>query len=221
MPLQDFIAQIFPSLPYDGFDVSPYETDLQGWNSAHPIFTQLVNRLKPGLIVEVGSWKGASAIHMAELAKAHRPDCRIVCIDTWTASNRTLWTQPNLRETYGRKNGFPTVYWQFLANVIRTGHSDVILPLPVTSSCGAEILAHYQVQADLIYIDAGHSLDDVALDLKQYWPLVRPGGIMFGDDYTEYWPGVYQAVVQFCAANHLRLVTNREKWHVQKPLRPA
>jgi hypothetical protein len=97
----------------------------------------------------------------------------------------------------------------------------MILPLPVTSSCGAEILDHYEVLADLIYIDAGHSLDDVALDLKHYWPLVRPGGFMFGDDYTENWPGVHQAVIQFCAANGLRLLTNREKWCVMKPLPPG
>jgi hypothetical protein len=221
MPLQDFIAQIFHASPYDDFDIAPYETDLQGWNSVHPIFRQLIGRLEPGLIIEVGSWKGASAIHMAELAKAHRPDCRIVCIDTWTASNKALWTQPKLRETYERSNGFPTVYWQFLANVVRAGHRDMILPLPVTSSCGAEILDHYEVLADLIYIDAGHSLDDVALDLKHYWPLVRPGGFMFGDDYTENWPGVHQAVIQFCAANGLRLLTNREKWCVMKPLPPG
>lgn len=218
MPLQDFIAQIFPSSPYVGFDHAPYDLDLQGWNSAHPIFAELVAFLQPGLIVEVGSWKGASAIHMAELAKAHRPDCRVVCIDTWTASNKALWVQPELRGIYGLKNGFPTVYWQFLANVIHSGYSDAILPLPVTSLCGAEILEHYGVLADLIYIDAGHSLDDVALDLKAYWPLVRPGGFLFGDDYSDTWPGVCQAVIRFCAEENLRLMTFAEKWCVQKPL---
>jgi hypothetical protein len=220
MPFQEFVSEIFPSSPYEGFDVAPYASDLQGWNSSHPIFGQLINRIKPSVIVEVGTWKGASAIHMAGLAKAHKPDCRIVCIDTWTASNKSLWVQPKLREVYERRNGFPTVYWQFLANVVHAGHSGTILPLPVTSSCGAEIFQHYQVAADLIYIDAGHSLDDVAFDLKHYWPLVRPGGCLFGDDYMEVWPGVCQAVIQFCAAHRLRLLTNREKWWVFKPIYP-
>ena len=30
---------------------------------------------------------------------------------------------------------------------------------------------------------------------------------MFGDDYMEVWPGVCQAVVEFCAANRLRLLS--------------
>jgi predicted O-methyltransferase YrrM len=220
MPLQDFIAQIFPSSPYDDFSIASYESDLQGWNSTHPIFARLIDQIQPGLIIEVGSWKGASAIHMAGLAKAHKPDCRVVCIDTWTASNKALWVNPKFRETYGRRNGFPTVYWQFLANVIHAGHRDTILPLPVTGLCGAEILQHYRVVADLIYIDAGHSLDDVSIDLRRYWPLLRPGGFMIGDDYTDAWPGVHQAVTQFCAANRLRLMSDKEKWFVQKPLPP-
>jgi predicted O-methyltransferase YrrM len=218
MPLQEFIAQIFPASPYEDFDIAPYETDLQGWNSTHPVFAELINKIQPELVIEVGSWKGASAIHMAGLAKAHKPDFRLVCIDTWTASNKSLWVQPKWRATYSCRNGFPTVYWQFLANVVRAGHSDAILPLPVTASCGAEILRHYGVFADLIYVDAGHSLDDVAGDLRQYWPLLRPGGYLLGDDYTDAWPGVHQAVTQFCAANRLRLMSDREKWFVQKPV---
>jgi hypothetical protein len=218
MPLQEFIAEIFDVSPYDEFDSSPYEIDLQGWNSVHPSFARIIDKIAPSLIVEVGSWKGASAIHMAGLAKAHKPDCRVICIDTWTASNEALWLRPELRDSYQRLNGFPTVYWQFLANVVLSGLSDTILPLPVTGLCGAEILAHFNITADLIYIDAGHSMDDVLSDLNHYWPLVSPGGCLIGDDYMDWWPGVCQAATRFAADNSLRLMAEDEKFFLYKPL---
>ncbi len=124
--------------------------------------------------------------------KAHKPDCRVVCIDTWTASNKSLWVNPKFRQTYSRRNGFPTVYWQFLANVIHAGHRDTILPLPVTGLCGAEILRHFIRSSPTLFTSMRrHSLDDVALDLRSiFGPWFVPGGFMVGDDYTDGWPGV-------------------------------
>jgi hypothetical protein len=115
------------------------------------------------------------------------------------------------------RHGFPQVYWQFLANVSLSGHSDVILPFPVTSSCAAAILSHYGVVADLIYIDAGHEEDEVLIDLKRFWPLLRPGGYMIGDDYADYWPGVVKAVLTFFAERGRRVASQQAKWVVRKP----
>jgi hypothetical protein len=222
MAFSDFVTQIYPVSPYEGFDVSSYRLDLEGWHSERPVFARRIEESKPGLIIEVGTWKGASAIHMAGLAKAHRPDCRIVCVDTWTASNLAYWLSPEGRPDMKLRHGFPDIYGQFLANVILSGHAETILPLPVTSTCGAEMFRHFGVVADMIYIDAGHQEDEVALDLRRYWPLLRPGGYMIGDDYTDHWVGVRRAVVKFCAETDLRLVSNIEKWWVQKPMpRPA
>jgi hypothetical protein len=49
------------------------------------------------------------------------------------------------------------------------------------------------VIADLIYIDGSHEYEDVISDIDSYLPLVRKGGIFFGDDYYG-WPGVAKAV---------------------------
>ena len=37
---------------------------------------------------------------------------------------------------------------------------------------------------DFIYIDADHSYEACKLDLESYWPKLKQGGIMMGDDYT-------------------------------------
>ena len=34
-------------------------TDLQGWHSQHPYLARAINQAQPGIVVEVGVWKGA------------------------------------------------------------------------------------------------------------------------------------------------------------------
>lgn len=48
-----------------------------------------------------------------------------------------------------------------------------------------------------IYIDAGHSEEDVLQDLAAWYPKLKPGGVMAGHDYLNPAYGVYQAVDKF------------------------
>ena len=68
--------------------------------SDHSVFRRALSEIRPSLIVEVGSWKGASAIHMADLARELDLAAEIVCIDTWLG-NWQHWTRksgPGSRE---------------------------------------------------------------------------------------------------------------------------
>jgi hypothetical protein len=47
---------------------------------------------------------------------------------------------------------------------------------------------------DMVFIDADHSYDGCSLDIKDWAPKVRCGGILCGHDYD--WPGVNRAVKQ-------------------------
>jgi hypothetical protein len=71
------------------------------------------------------------------------------------------------------------------------------LPFPTTSSIAARFFAKQKIYADMMYVDASHDEIDVYMDMVQLWPLVRPGGAMFGDDYTTAWPGLCNAVHNF------------------------
>ena len=69
-----------------------------------------------------------------------------------------------------------------------------------------------------MYIDAGHYFEDVIADLRNWWPLVRLGGAVFGDDFSPNFPGVEQAVRSFC--DEMRLPpfqVEGEKWLLRKP----
>lgn len=50
---------------------------------------------------------------------------------------------------------------------------------------------------DLIFIDGDHQYGSVRQDLNTWYPKIRPGGLMIGDDYA--WPGVERAVKEFSA----------------------
>jgi hypothetical protein len=192
--------------------------DLQGWNSDQPIFKKLVDLVQPEQIIEVGTWKGASAVHMTELAKKYCPGVVTLCIDTFTGSNATLWTDEALIGLLSRgEYGFPLIYYQFLYNVASRNLTDNIFPFPVTSSCAAEVLRHFSVEADLIYIDGGHREEEVTMDAHCYWPLVRQGGFMLCDDYGPGWPGVMAALDKFAISQDLEPQIDSGKWWVRKP----
>jgi predicted O-methyltransferase YrrM len=192
--------------------------DLQGWNCDDPIFEKLIARVRPEQIIEVGTWKGASAIHMTELAKHYCGDVITICVDTFTGSSAALWIGDEFSGLLTRDEyGFPTTFRQFLHNVRTKDLAQNIIPFPVTATCAAEIMQNFGVQADLIYIDAGHREVEVSLDVNDYWPLLRAGGIMLGDDYCLAWPGVVAAVDKFADLQSVPVHFEGVKWWLEKP----
>src|SRR5690349_3453691 len=95
--IRSLVIGVMGANPYDGFDASRYQRDITGWQSTHPWFAQIIGQVKPERILEVGTWKGASAIHMAQLAKQVNPRAQVLCVDTWLGSHRVLWTTPEYR----------------------------------------------------------------------------------------------------------------------------
>ncbi len=55
---------------------------------------------------------------------------------------------------------------------------------------------------DAVFVDGNHLYEPVLDDLRAWWPRLRAGGVMFGDDYgipgtSRAWPGVSQAWDEF------------------------
>jgi cephalosporin hydroxylase len=215
--LKPLFASIGLDRDYSGLDFDGLQVDLQGWGSSHPIFEQVISGVKPRLVIEVGTWKGASVIHMAGVAKQIGLPTQFICVDTWLGSNDTLWTDPELRKSLMLRNGYPSMFRQFIFNVRSQGCVEQIFPLPMTSTAAAHLLKKMRVVADAIYIDAGHEEEEVLADLNLYYELLRPGGAMFGDDYIPGWPGVVAAVNRFCVDKKLTLTASTGKWAIARP----
>jgi len=197
---------------YENLNLLP--PDYQGWYSDSPVFNLVIEKTLPSVIVEVGTWKGASAINMADICKNKKLKTTIYCVDTWLGSEE-FWVR--LAHTKERdlllKNGYPQIYYQFLSNVVHKNHQDTIIPVPNTSFIGSKILKSKNVKADLIYIDGSHEYEDVKLDISSYWDILKQNGIMFGDDYL--W--VKKAVDEYCETNKIALrVENNHNWIIRK-----
>ena len=73
------------------------------------------------------------------------------------------------------------------------------------------------MRADVIYIDGSHEEEDVYADLVGYWELVRPGGVLVGDDWN--WDGVRLAATRFAREQGLAVTQLADKWYLEKTSR--
>ena len=161
---------------YDRVKTLDLKTDIVGWHHEEPIFERLVTTLRPRTYIEVGVHKGASLLRVAKMMRdIHGSSVRCYAVD--------FWREPGLFE-------------QFLWNVVASGMEDIIMPMRYLSTDAGPMFATFGLQADLIYIDAGHEFVSCLADMHTYYPLLRKGGVMFGDDFTEE-TGVKMAVEAF------------------------
>ncbi|MEE7476475.1 class I SAM-dependent methyltransferase [Methylobacterium hispanicum] len=175
--------------------------DLQGWRSEHAYLDEAVEQFRPGVVVEIGTWKGASALHMARIMAERGIPGTVVAVDTWLGAV-DHWADAGMFAELATEHGFPSLYRTFLANVLREGLADRVVPLPLDSVNAAELMRLRGVGADVIHLDAGHEETSVAADLRAWWPVLRPGGLFIADDYDRLggkFPGVTRAVDDFCA----------------------
>lgn len=157
--------------------------NMHGWFNPENrrLLKHIIRCNHPKVIVELGTWVGLSAIHIAE----------------WAGEGSALYTvdhfkgNPSSQQNPDLQDLVPVLYEQFLSNVIHHELTDRIIPVKMATDEAAEEL---QIIADLIYIDAGHEFDDVYNDIMTWFPKLKKGGIMCGDDY--YGLGVQQAVHQ-------------------------
>jgi predicted O-methyltransferase YrrM len=208
--------RLFTTSPYADLDLSGVEPDLQGWRSDSYVLTDAIERVRPSLILEIGTWKGRSAINMAKRCKALGLSTEIVCIDTWLG-NKEHWLRKDADhyDSLRIKHGYPGFYWTFLRNVVDSGVEDVITPLPVPSDTAYYILSSMKVVADLIYIDGAHEYEAVTRDLQQYWELLSDDGLLIGDDYVG-WDGVTRAANDFARAKKLKITGQSGKFVLSK-----
>ncbi len=166
---------------YDGIESLGLSTDIRGWHSTSPFFKNIIDTVNPSIIAELGSWKGASAIHMASLCSA-----KIYCIDTWLGGIDHVFASGE-ENAVPKRHGYPQLYFQFLHNVKASGFADRIIPFPNTTLNGLRYLKKKNIEPQLIYIDASHETDDVAADVSMARTLF-PNAVLFGDDWR--WPSV-------------------------------
>ena len=200
LPLSVSMAQL-PE-PYQSIQVLPY--DMHGWfkeeNQVH--LKKLIARVQPNVVVELGTWLGWSAIYMAECMK---PAGILYAVDNWTAQGDISILNDQNPET---KKRIPTLYEQFLSNVIHKNLCHKITPVRMDTIEAAQRL---EVKADLIYVDASHDEESVFKDIMNWYPKLNKGGIMCGDDALS--KDVLKAAQRAAAILHLTLLVDGNFWY--------
>ena len=174
--------------PYQGIAALGLEPLARGWANSHsPALAEHIIRAR--VVIEVGSFMGASVAWMAE----HNPAARFYCVDTFLGSPEIAGEDlAGIPYQFGRL----MLLERFLSNMLAAGIEDRVTPIIQTSTSGAKMLRAQGISADLIYVDAGHDYLECYADLVSYLPLLAKGGVMIVDDYAGF-PGVRGAVERF------------------------
>jgi predicted O-methyltransferase YrrM len=160
----------------------------QGWFHHGPAILALLEEHRPRTVVELGTWRGASAIAMARVVR--RWGGTVTCIDTWTGDAIHGGTSVD-GVTFERTPGAPAMIAECAANLIAAGVQASVRLIPATT---IEAARAWRDPIDFLYIDADHSFSAVLADLETWIPFVRRGGIVAGDDYgNPAFPAVRQA----------------------------
>lgn len=185
-------------------------TKVKGWGSNGAVFQNLIRRVRPQVIVEVGTFLGASAIHMAEMTRRLGLQAQILCVDDFRG-----WA--GFRDQFNKlpmQNGDVFLFYQFLQNVVTFNHTESVLPVPFSSGSTLMLLCEWGVLADLVEIDAGHDFLSAWSDINRGFRILRPGGVIFGHDYFTASDnrGVRRAVDLFAKVNNLKVYIDGQHW---------
>ncbi|OMO64199.1 hypothetical protein CCACVL1_21945 [Corchorus capsularis] len=183
---------------------------VKGWGSNGAVFENLIKRVKPRVIVEVGTFLGASALHMVNVTRKLGLQTQILCLDDFRG-----W--PGFRDRFkdiNMINGDVQLLAQFMQNVVYFNASGSVLPVPFSTGSGLEKLCEWGITADLIEIDAGHDFISAWGDINRAYRILKPGGVIFGHDYFTAADnrGVRRAVNLFAELNNLKIHTDGQHW---------
>jgi len=165
---------------------------------------------KPSFWLEIGSMIGNSAIRVADAIKKTGRETEVVCIDPF-CGDVNFWDREWAKDERQASNwkfmnlqaGRATIYERFLANVSVAGHTDIIIPIQVTSSIGLRLLrrlfdsGRLTTLPQVIYLDSSHEAGETLLELQGCWSTLGKRGILMGDDWS--WDAVRRDVTGFAA----------------------
>lgn len=151
-----------------------------GWMSEQELtyIADLASRSK--LIVEVGSWRGRSAV-----AWSQNTTGTVYCIDVWANDAYGISFPEDPPDLHRRDEWLLTEFHKNICGIPN------IVPIRTYSVKGAKIIAAMGLRPDVIFLDADHSMASIKGDYEAWLPLLADGGVICGHDYSYCgWPDV-------------------------------
>jgi cephalosporin hydroxylase len=168
------------------------------------------------ILVESGSFWGASALYLAEAAAQANKDLRCYAIDSWSMSPRPqdlTYNDGLFNPAHARAGHIePIVHAQHHNSTFETfarfldGHYPRLSPEPlrVMRMDSLEAIDFFEALHPkstrpiwMVLLDDDHEYAHVKEQLRRWVPLIRSGGIIGGDNYEPEFQGVIDAVNEF------------------------
>jgi hypothetical protein len=175
-----------------------------GFFSFQPVYDLGLSRVpNGGKWVEIGSWQGKSLSYAVVESLRKGKKIEFHCVDIWMLSAKHqqpgLETDQDLYESFVRHTNpireHFTVH-RCLSNLAADQFSDNTL--------------------DFVMIDADHSYEAVIKDIRAWWPKIKPGGLLVGDDLRGSFPGVRQAITEFASEHCLAWAKQSGCWLLER-----
>lgn len=192
--------------------------DARGWYGHPRYMEELIREKNATTIIELGSWKGNSTIHLAK----QLPEGGVLyAVDHWFAP-----PYDQKIPVYYKKFDTSQLYNQFLSNVIHSKLTNKIIPIRSGTIEAASFFQENKIFADIIYIDASHNENDVYADLNAYFPFLKDNGVLCGDDwdwgvgwgYNKDNLPIQRAVTRFARENNLKITLTKSRLWILSPI---
>lgn len=178
--------------------------DIPGWFNMHDAYMNLVKYCEDGDdIVEIGCFAGRSTRFLCDaLELSGKHDVKVHVIDTFEGSGMEH-SNVNLNSMYDdfmRNLSDHIEQERVIVNVNKSDNSNIINSFADNSIFG-------------VIVDGAHTMEAVEDDIINWWPKIKDGGIMVGDDVD--WESVKQGAMKgfgHFGITEWNILTGREAW---------
>jgi hypothetical protein len=193
---------------HQGFEMKTWR-DIDGWYGFADCYKLISERIPDGgTFVELGSWMGQSFCAMHELLQQeNKTRVEMIAVDTFEGA-QTLHDRDIQKRIVDAHGG--NIYTQFRDNLRACGIEKFVVMIGDTAAVSTKFKSK---SVDAVFVDAGHSEDEVRADILAWVPKIKIGGLIAGDDYTDESMGVKAAVTALFHERHVKVIGRA--WLVQ------
>jgi len=167
-----------------------------------------IQNIHNGKIVEIGVFGGWVSLHLAEVALKNNSE--LYSIDVWE------------KLEIGNGDQFPEhqlLAAKYYMEQMRLNYENILDELKYSNTtviCESSLTAVNQFKdksIDLIFIDGDHEKDHLYKELVLWYPKLKDGGALYGDDYN--WDGLSESIHRFAQENDLDCYTDGRIWNLK------
>ena len=141
------------------------------WVDHAPFGYDLVNAVKPRLMVELGTYRGMSYFTFCQSVKDHGLDTLAYAVDTWQGDAHVEAQVAYDEKAYDMVAAHNREHYSGFSYLMRMTFNEAL------NTFGNETI-------DLLHIDGYHTYDAVSEDFNNWLPKVAPGGVILFHDIT-------------------------------------